>query len=108
MVGPGVYQNAINGHSLAMPGASCARTRCGIILADSSLNPLYTNLEACRILNPIPKLVRESLQQQLSEITVGFDLRTPFISNFVSGRRHYICRVLPLEVLPELIWTNSL
>ena len=108
MVGPEIYHNPVFGRTLSRPGASFAKTRCGLILSDSCLNPLYANLEACRILNPNPESVLESLKQQLSKVAGGFDLHTPFILNFMSGRRHYICRALPLEVVPEQILANAL
>jgi len=77
--------------------------RSGFILADASLNLVCANSEALRILQPKLNLgvpPAKSLRQRLLELCKRFDLRSPFLVDFRSGRRLYVCRSYPLD----LVW----
>ncbi|MGH9785247.1 MAG: response regulator transcription factor [Terriglobia bacterium] len=108
MIETGSHQALMHGCAPSRSGMTYTRTRCGLIVTDSCLNPLYANMEALYIFNPRPESTPVSLKQQLAELTEGCDLRSPFIADFASGRRRYLCRTFPLDVLPELFHTNEL
>jgi len=108
MIGTGSHQALMHGRVPSRSGMTYTRTRCGFILTDFSLSPLYASMEVLRIFDLSPESAMESLKQQLAELTEGSDLRSPFIANFASGRRRYLCRTFLLDVLPELMRTNTL
>src|SRR5437899_8342930 len=96
--------------SAAEPNDSVTRKRvppksaAGFLLLDSSLNPISLNAEAIQILGypDDPASVRSS------ELLLAGKVRTklisqqpsgelPFVTEFRSGRRHYLCRTFPLR-----------
>jgi DNA-binding CsgD family transcriptional regulator len=85
------------------PGSSFYRTRCGLILADASLKPLYLNSEVIPILEANPKSVAGSIQARLREISAGRGPRENYLAEVTSGQRRYFCRVYPVDTPPQLI-----
>jgi DNA-binding CsgD family transcriptional regulator len=72
-------------------------TRCGVVLADASLTPLYLNSEAMRILEVSTRSIPESLHRRLIEVCRGHDILYPFVAQVQSRRRRYLCRAFPLD-----------
>lgn len=76
----------------------------GLILVDDSKKPVYYNSEAIRVLaypehvkklnklgNPLPDEIQSLLRRQENQ-------HGPMcIADFMSGRRHYVCRAFPLN-----------
>ncbi len=83
--------------NLTAPLEISSQTRCGVIVADACLKPLFLNQEAIRIMDLPRDAVGSSVQACLSQITKPMDLRYPSVSEFYSGRRHYFCRAFPFE-----------
>ena len=82
----------------------------GVIVLDSSFEPLWLNPEAGRIFQQAPDDGRRNtkpLKQQLAEIAQPFDKRYPFRAEFKSGRRAYLCRGYPLRTNPDSKITGS-
>lgn len=79
---------------------SFSRTRCGLVLADIALRPLYVNSEAVRICDANPKSLSDSLHKRLLDVCRGHDIREPFVLEFHSRRRRYLCRAFPLDTVP--------
>jgi DNA-binding CsgD family transcriptional regulator len=74
-------------------------TRAGLILLDSSLNPIYCNSEALRIFS-YPQQPARALDSELSESIrsiIGTEPDFTTAAHFVSGRRRYLCRTFVLE-----------
>jgi len=80
-------------------------SRVGFLLVDASLNPVYVNTEAIQVLTyPQPLTEIAALNRHLSEklrvlLPEGQSLLT---AGFVSGRRQYLCRVLPVNSRSEV------
>jgi DNA-binding CsgD family transcriptional regulator len=81
-----------------------SRSAAGLLLMDSSLNPITFNAEAIQILGYPDKLAK--LKQ--TEVFLGEKVRstllsgqrlgdTPFVTEFRSGRRHYFCRAFVVD-----------
>ena len=89
--------------ALKSPGAKGTDSaRVGLILLDSSLNPVYCNSEALRILvypNQPPKAPSaeflESIRSIVGKNPAANDF--PITTYFVSGKRRYLCRTFVLE-----------
>jgi DNA-binding CsgD family transcriptional regulator len=79
------------------------------LLVDASLNPVYVNAEAVQILTypqPLTELaaldryLSEKIRSQLPEDP--FSPNLPLSAEFMSGRRQYLCRVLPVQCRSEV------
>lgn len=76
----------------------------GFVLVDSALRPIYANAEAVKIL-VYPKSPRKTrhvetlLIEKVQSIFRSLEARpeSPCCTEFVSGRRHYLCRLFPLS-----------
>lgn len=90
-----------NSKKLAQSGPPFAHTRCGLVVVDESLKPLYFNSEVICILDAEPKSLADSIQARLRRITTGIDLRLSYVGEFRSGRRVYLYRTFPLDVPAE-------
>jgi len=81
-----------------------SRAAAGLLLMDSSLNPISFNAEAIQILGYPDKLAK----LRHAEVFLGEKIRltllsgqrigdTPFVTEFRSGRRHYFCRAFLVD-----------
>ena len=83
--------------------------RVGFLLVDSSLNPVYVNADAVQILT-YPQIPTEvaALDRYLSEKIRSllpadqYSPQSPPSVEFMSGRRQYLCRVLPVASRSEV------
>jgi DNA-binding CsgD family transcriptional regulator len=89
--------NAAEGARASATTGCFFTTRCGVVLADVSLKPLYLNSEAMRILEVNTRSVPESLHRRLIEVCRGHDVLYPFVAQVQSRRRRYLCRAFPLD-----------
>src|SRR5436853_2362234 len=85
------------------PGAKgTGAATVGLILLDSSLNPVYCNSEALRIFvypDQPPKAPSAEFLESIRSIlgkNAGAD-GFPITTHFVSGKRRYLCRTFVLE-----------
>ena len=83
--------------------APASNSAVGVLLMDESLNPVWFNVEAVRILgypqnlgnsktlrtDALGEKIRASLSKQ--------SLRSPFLTELSSGRRRYLCRAFSIE-----------
>lgn len=76
----------------------------GLILLDAALRPIYANAEAVKILvypkSPqktrlVETLLIEKIQSIFRSLEAGSE--SPRSTEFLSGRRHYRCRLFPLS-----------
>jgi DNA-binding CsgD family transcriptional regulator len=81
-----------------------SRSVAGLLLMDSSLNPISFNAEAIQILGYPEKLAKIRHMDVLlgekvrSTLLSGQRLGdTPFVTEFRSGRRHYFCRAFLVD-----------
>ena len=84
--------------------ASPLHLQTGFIVTDASFHPVWANPQAVQILQPklgTDPQAAKSVSQQLSEIAKPFDVHYPFLTDFRSGRRLYICRGYPLGTNPD-------
>jgi DNA-binding CsgD family transcriptional regulator len=89
-----------------MPSNGGARTHVGIVLTTPSLNFLFANAEAMRILSDgvssrLPP--REPVERKIRELAQPFNLRAPFVTDFRSGKRHYLCWAFPLDASSDIM-----
>lgn len=80
------------------------QSRAGILLTDASFNPMWFNDEALRILSYPDKFVEIRRRREFLTRQIRFNLMTPqrprelpFVSEFLSGNRRYVCRTLSLD-----------
>ena len=86
------------------------RSRVGIVLTNSDLKILFANAESVHILHHgvSPQgLLAKPLERRLHEITRSFCLRSPFVADFRSGKRHYLCWAFPLDAPSNVIPAND-
>jgi DNA-binding CsgD family transcriptional regulator len=91
----------------ASPGSAKTRSsgaltsRVGLVLLDASLNPIFYNAEALRIVSypnkPSRTLDAVSVESIRSLAGARPDPDVPTTTKFVSGRRRYLCRAFGLE-----------
>ncbi len=80
-------------------------SRLGFLLVDALLKPIYVNAEAIQVLTypqPLPEIA--ALDRYLSEmirLLLPEDQPLP-PAGFMSGRRQYLCRVLPVNSRSEV------
>jgi len=77
----------------------------GVLVLDSSFNPVYCNSEALRIFaypKQAPRALDPEFLQAMRSILEPHALANdfPITSHFVSGRRRYLCRHFVLEAQP--------
>ena len=84
------------GHDARVVAEPCT----GFVLADFNFKPIYANDAAIQILiYPIPFGRTEVIQRRLRAI-LGVERYAPAVTgpeSFLSGDRHYVCRLFPLE-----------
>ena len=105
---PGNLKNKVAAHegneSLTRKKVPPSRSTAGLLLMDSSLNPISFNAEAIQILGYPDKLAK----LRHAEVFLGEKIRstllsgqrlgdTPFVTEFRSGRRHYFCRAFLVD-----------
>jgi DNA-binding CsgD family transcriptional regulator len=89
--------NPAEGDRVTAINGSFFTTRCGVVLANASLMPLYVNSEAVRILEVNTRSIPEFLHKRLMEICRGHEILHPFVAQVQSRRRRYLCRAFPLD-----------
>jgi DNA-binding CsgD family transcriptional regulator len=90
---------------MAMPddGTTAALEDVGVILLDSSMNPVGFNTEALRILSypqkpdSLKALGADDLGEKICASLSQQRLRSPSLSEVTSGRRRYLCRAFVLK-----------
>jgi DNA-binding NarL/FixJ family response regulator len=93
---------------LANKNPAPPRSYAGLILLDSSLNPIFLNAGAVRILSYPDQFVKDAhpsliLAEKIrsSLISQQSSAASSFVTEFRSGRRRYFCRAFVLDPNPK-------